>query len=835
MGEVYKARDIRLDRFVALKILPSDVASDPERLRRFEHEARAASALSHPNILTVHDVGSVDSVSYIVTELIEGKTLRDLLLKGPLPVKKLLDVAVQIADGLASAHEAGIVHRDLKPANIMVSKDDFVKILDFGLAKTAKAAPKLVSGESDSVTESLSETTPGVLIGTVDYMSPEQASGGEVDYRSDQFAFGSILYEMATGRRAFRHKTKIETLSAIIHTELESVTAVRPDAPRELKWLIERCLLKNANERYVSTRDMARELASLKDHSNETHKASRPATRTVRMTWILSAGILSVVLAALVVVRPHRGTPHFQRLTLRHGNVLRALFVPHSRSILYSAAWEGDRTRAFLTTPNTATLDRAVDSEPLLPMAYSENGSEVLAILTSSRPSWTLSGTLAWWPSLGGKARPILEDAGWSDWSPRARVLAVARDMGATRQLEIRDDEGALKRVLYRTAGGISSVRFSPSGEWIAFSHFPSVFDSTSEIYVCRTDGSDSRRLTGLLDVCAGLCWNPVTEEIWYAASPEGYTSTDIWAVSVRGRQRLVHAMTGFVTLQDISSDGRESLLVTDEERTTLLVARGNDPPRDLSWLDSTFVTDISPDNRLLAFYVGGSIRSMQGTWIRSVDGGDAVRIGEGTRGQFSPDGKWIVALSPNQKGPAQLVLYPTGPGPHRQLTHSDAIHTAPTFAGPAVILFGRSEPDRQEVWRINLDGSHEERLASGCNLPVAHPNGQSFLCIGGKGYRQLFLYSFKGGLGQRLYELPVTERFRYARWNALGDLIFAVTNTRRLMTLAPDGKVVHETSLPVSSVDSVLFTAALSGDASIRAYTVKSFYSSLHLASNLE
>jgi len=266
MGEVYKARDIRLDRFVAIKVLPSEVASDPERLRRFEQEARAASALNHPNILTIYDVGSADSISYIAMELVEGKTLRDLLLKGPLPVKKVLDLSVQIAEGLASAHEAGIVHRDLKPSNIIVSKDGFAKILDFGLAKVPLPAPKLSSGDSESTTETVSETQPGVLVGTVDYMSPEQAAGQEADYRSDQFAFGSILYEMATGKRAFQKRTNLETLAAILHNEPTPATDGRADLPDRVSWLIRRCLEKNPSDRFVSTRDLARDLEELRNH-----------------------------------------------------------------------------------------------------------------------------------------------------------------------------------------------------------------------------------------------------------------------------------------------------------------------------------------------------------------------------------------------------------------------------------------------------------------------------------------------------------------------------------------------------------------------------------------
>src|SRR5262245_32802455 len=227
MGEVYRARDTRLGRDVAIKVLLAEVAGDPSRLKRFEKEARSASALNHPSIVTIFDVGTTDSVSWMAMELVQGRTLREILAEGARTIKRLLDMAIQITDGLAKAHEAGIVHRDLKPENVMVTKDGLVKILDFGLAKLSQSdvddpvsAPTMTRG-----------TEPGVIMGTVGYMSPEQASAKAVDYRSDQFSFGSVLYEMATGKRAFEGKSKPETLAAIIRDEPQPIGAVNPQVP----------------------------------------------------------------------------------------------------------------------------------------------------------------------------------------------------------------------------------------------------------------------------------------------------------------------------------------------------------------------------------------------------------------------------------------------------------------------------------------------------------------------------------------------------------------------------------------------------------------------------
>jgi predicted ATPase/predicted Ser/Thr protein kinase len=266
MGEVYRARDARLDRTVAIKILPAAVAADGDGLRRFEREARAASALNHPNIVTIYELGEDGSTHYIAMELIEGKTLREMLTAGSLPIRKTIEIAAQVAEGLAKAHEAGIAHRDLKPENLMVSHDGFVKILDFGLAKLASPSGELADATSAL---SMTQTRPGVILGTLGYMSPEQASGGPLDFRSDQFSFGAVLYEMVAGKRTFRRGTAAETLVAILKEQAEPIAVQNPDAPAPLCWSIERCLEKDPDKRYVSTRDLARELTAIRDRFSE--------------------------------------------------------------------------------------------------------------------------------------------------------------------------------------------------------------------------------------------------------------------------------------------------------------------------------------------------------------------------------------------------------------------------------------------------------------------------------------------------------------------------------------------------------------------------------------
>ena len=310
MGEVYRARDTRLGRDVAIKVLPSALSADMDRLKRFEKEARAASSLNHPSIVTIHDIGESGGTSFIAMEMVEGQTLRELLADGQLPTKRLLAVAAQLADGLAKAHGAGIVHRDLKPENVMVTRDGFVKILDFGLAKLTQAEEP--DGRTQAPTMS-GETAAGIVMGTVGYMSPEQATGKLLDFRSDQFSFGSIIYELATGKRAFARGSVPETLTAIIRDEPEPIEKLNPLSPEPLRWIVERCLAKNPDGRYASTRDLAHDLAALKDRPAETSGFTAAARRpSLGPRWIVglaAAGSLAAAAFAALIAYRHPSLP----------------------------------------------------------------------------------------------------------------------------------------------------------------------------------------------------------------------------------------------------------------------------------------------------------------------------------------------------------------------------------------------------------------------------------------------------------------------------------------------------------------------------------------------
>src|SRR5688572_13465767 len=352
MGEVYLAHDTRLDRRVALKILPAQVASDADRLERFRQEAKALARLSHPNIVTIHSVEEADGIHFLTMELVEGQTLEALIGGEGLSLDRWFRIAIPIAEALAAAHAHGIVHRDLKPGNVMITDDGRVKVLDFGLAKLTRD-PRL--GETADPATVSAMTAVGTLLGTVGYMSPEQAAGQPVDFRSDQFSYGVILYELLTGRRAFARATAVETLSAILRQEPEPIGTLSPDVPMPVRWLVERCLTKEPQGRYAATEDLASELRALPERLQELGDrapAGAPAAAVARGKPLLAALLLALAAAAAAFFAGRRSAepplPTLERLTFGLGTVWSARFAPDGQTVLYSAAWEGKPSQVFM-------------------------------------------------------------------------------------------------------------------------------------------------------------------------------------------------------------------------------------------------------------------------------------------------------------------------------------------------------------------------------------------------------------------------------------------------------------------------------------------------------
>ncbi|HSP93465.1 MAG TPA: WD40 repeat domain-containing serine/threonine protein kinase, partial [Thermoanaerobaculia bacterium] len=661
MGEVWLARDPRLGREVAIKVLPEDVSSDRDRVKRFELEARAASALNHPNIVTIHEVGEAQGRAYLVMERVEGQTLAEILHEGPLPIRRLLSIGAQAADGLARAHEGGIVHRDLKPQNLMVTKDGFVKILDFGLAK-------LVSSETSAagLTEAPTATGAGTVLGTVGYMSPEQASGKPLDHRSDQFSLGAILYEMATGRRAFQRNTPVETLSAIIREDPEPVGHQNPRAPAPLRWTIERCLAKNPEDRYVSTRDLARDLASIRDHLSEASTSAEAITapprlrRLPRPALVLGvAALLAAIAAASFFLGERAGKspiPSFQRLTFRRGHIWTARFAPDGKTVVYGGGWDGKPVQLFSTRLGSPeSIPFALPGADLL--AISSSGELALSLGRHHVGFWEASGTLARVALSGNAPREIAENVLAADWAPNGTDLAVVHIAGGRTRLEY-----PLGHSLHETAGWIGNPRVSRDGNLVAFVDHPLSGDDTGSITVADRAGK-KKVLSGPWASVQGIGWSPDGKEIWFTASPASIVRS-LRSVTLLGKARLIANSLG--TLHDLSPDGR-ALIGRDVVRSRLLyLPPGEARERDLSWLDSSIAVDLSSDGTTVLFAEEGEGGGGVGVvYLRKSDGSPPVRLGEGYALALSPDKKWALAAPINF---SELHLLPTGVGQARKL-----------------------------------------------------------------------------------------------------------------------------------------------------------------------
>jgi eukaryotic-like serine/threonine-protein kinase len=641
MGEVYRARDSRLNREVAIKVLPAELAGDASRLKRFEKEARSASGLNHPNIVTVYDIGSEGGVSYIAMEKVEGETLRRLLAGGSLPAKKLLPIATQMAEGLSKAHEAGIVHRDLKPENVMVTKDRLVKILDFGLAK-----PTHVGSGSDEGSHLPTETgtSPGMIVGTVGYMSPEQASGEAVDFRSDQFSFGSILYELATGKRAFLKKTGVDTLGAILNEEPEPIGSINPAVPAPLRWVVERCLAKEPRQRYASTDDLARELATIGSHLSEAISGRIPAAlprhRAVVKTAIAALALVAVSLVAgrtLWKTPPH-SQPSFQRLTFRRGNVFFARFSSDGHSIVYSAQWDSDPSRIFETRLEDP-ISRRLDLPDAMLQSLSSRGE--LAI-TMGRPTilwWALSGTLATVSIAAGAPRELATDVEGADWAPDGNALAVIRNGNL---------EFPMGKVISRRAGGWPRV--SPAGDRIAFVE-------GRRVHVVDTTGKErfvSRQFGGIVT----FAWGPKGDQIWVTEPVE--TSGVVYALTLSGKEHIALRTPTTAWVLDIARDGRVLLGVGSQRWESWSRPNGQPGDRELTVLANSDAMGLSADGKTLLINDGGSF------YLRASDGSASKKLGQGMSSELSSDGSWAVIV--REGPPSQLVLVPTGAGQERVL-----------------------------------------------------------------------------------------------------------------------------------------------------------------------
>ncbi len=770
MGVVYKAVDLRLGRTAAIKILSAG-ALNPERERRFSQEAKAASSLNHPNIVTIYDIDTQEldgkPVQYIAMEYVAGDTLDHLIGSKGLRIRDVLKYAVQIADALAAAHAAGIVHRDLKPSNVIVTQQGAVKILDFGLAKLnepgqADAYAETMHGQGSPLTEE------GTILGTVAYMSPEQADGKAVDSRSDVFSFGSVLYEMATGQRAFQGGSKLSSLSAVLYKDPQPASQSSAEIPPELDRIIGRCLKKDPERRWQTMADVKVALEELRDELDSSHFAvvgspPPPVRRTSHPRLWAGLGVLGGVLLGLAlgatyaqkfIGRPE--PPSFQRLTFRRGDVTSAKFAP-GNNVVYSAEWDGTPSTLFSAQPgNREARPLALPSARVL--AISQNGE--MAILLGGDDV----GTLARVPFAGGAPREVLEGVSGADWGPDGDSLAVVRAVGGKFRLEY-----PIGTVLYETDRRPPQMpHVSADGKLVAF------FDYDAEVgdySLCVIGPGHSRQILsrGWRSIGA-LNWSPDDREVWFSGGQPG-NDPALYAVTLSGVQRLVSQTGGIIVMQDVARDGRV-LLSTVNSRLGILYSPPNGAAqRDLAWLDSSLMYDLSNDAKSIVF---AELSNGQGRnsalYIRNTDGSPAIRLGDGHRPALSPDGKWVVCIH-HEGERSSLMLLPTGPGesqfPKIEGIHFDGVEWFPD--NKRILFTGNEVGHPTRTWMYELDTNKATPLTpEGTRGTRVSPDGQWFVTVDP---HKLLLSPVRGGEPRAIIDLQPGESV--VRWSGDGRYIF--------------------------------------------------------------
>jgi eukaryotic-like serine/threonine-protein kinase len=771
MGEVYRARDARLNRDVAIKILPASFSTDPDRLQRFAQESRAAAALNHPNILSIFDIGEDHGAPYVVSELLEGETLRDRLRDTALPSRKAIDYAQQIASGLAAAHDKGIVHRDLKPENIFITHDGRAKILDFGLAKFTRPE---ADASGDAPTQQVPGTDAGTVMGTVGYMAPEQVRGKPADARADIFAFGAILYEMLSGKRAFHGDSPVDTMSAILKEDPPDLSETNRNVPPALERIVRHCLEKNPAERFQSARDVAFNLGALTDISTSTRAGVRaiPEEPSVRRWLVPVLGALLVLASWVAIYRFARhGTvaanPSFHEITFRNGTVWAARFAPDGQTILYGAAWEGQPQEVF-STHFDSTDSRTLGLPSAQILSISSKGELAIALHPTTTGAFAQDGTLARVPLAGGAPREVLDKVFWADWTPDGQSLAVIRSGNLPTSLHL---EFPIGHIIYEPNGWVSHVRFSPNGEFLAIvDHVPGGDDGRVVIIDAR---GKSKASSSFYSSVEGLAWAPGGKEVWFSAVPNG-SERSVYALDFSGKERMIYRAPGGLTLHDISRTGLV-LLTADKARMTLTaLAPGDTRERSLTWFDWSLLADISPDGKTIIFSETGEAEGTNySMFLRKTDGSPAIRMGDGSFGALSQDGKWVVSLV---GAPAKLMLLPTGVGEPRQLTDDKADHfNLAWLPDNKSIIYSSAEPGHgARTYLLDTQGG-KPRAFTPEGTTAYRVTADGRMVLGRDQQRQLWLYPVAGGEPQKVNFNLSADEFALG-FSADGKSLLAVT-----------------------------------------------------------
>jgi eukaryotic-like serine/threonine-protein kinase len=819
MGEVYRARDTKLDREVAIKVLPEKLSQDPERLARFEREAKAVAALSHPNILSIHDFGEAEGVTFAVTELLQGATLGEILGGGGVPQRKAVEYAGQMAKGLAAAHDRGIVHRDLKPNNVMVTPDGRVKILDFGLAKLTKAG---MSEAPTMAPSSAPETGAGVILGTVGYMSPEQVRGQPADHRSDIFSFGAMLYEMLTGERAFVGDSAAETMTAILKEDPPKLA--EPGGvflPAGLERVTRHCLEKNPGERFQSAHDLAFALDAITQTSGvsgtfDLSALPGPTRRpfSVPLVGLTALGTLLVGLVAgwAVFRSPPVEILRYERLTFRRGYVLSARFSADEHTVVYGASWEGAPPEIFTTQVGTPG-SRALGFGPADLLSISSTGEMAISLNRHFTVGFETSGTLARVPLEGGAPREILEAVHEADWGPDGETLAVVRTVEGRNRLEY-----PIGHVLYDTDNWMSSVRVSPDGKLIAFNDHPVRGDNVGPMAVIDLEGN--KTVFPGAGAPFGLAWSPDGKEIWESES------NTLFAQRLDGERRYLSSSVGGVALLDIASDGRMLLTSEDTRREMVGKAPGTAPELNLSWFDWSAPRALSADGKTVLFEEQNrGTSSGYPMYLRGTDGSPPLRLGDGMGLALSPDGQWALTLA-DPFGNPRLTLIPTGPGQARELDLGDDFRPQPwanwlpdgsgallagTLGGGGARLFfhdlksGAPTPVTPEGTRFTYDanalspdgawiatvsaegGLYRYPIHGGDGQPIPGGEPGDFPIQWDAGGNHIYVYQ-PGGLPTRIYKLDISTGQR-TLWKELQPADRAGVFTVNMIYMTRDGE----------------------------------------------
>jgi Tol biopolymer transport system component len=742
MGEVYRARDPRLGRDVAVKVLPAAFARDRERLQRFEHEARAAGALNHPGIVAIYDVGTSDGVPFLVSELLEGESLRSLIQSGAVSPRRAAELVIQAAQALAAAHAKGIVHRDLKPENLHVLVDGRLKVLDFGLAKLAipDAPPR---DETGPQLQSLTMT--GTILGTASYMAPEQIREGHVDHRADLFALGAILYELVTGAKTFPGETPADRMTAILTQDPKPLAPGIESALPGLEAAIRRCLEKRADARFDSARDLAFTLQILIAASDSAGPA--PAKRASGT----SAGA------------------RFQQLTYREGLVSGARYSSDGRTVVYTAAWGGGPSELYMTRIGSH------ESRPLgLRDAHLLDASRAddLAVRLRSRDlgGFVEVGLLARLPLMGGTPRELVDAVFEASFGPDGRIAAT-RLPETTMQLEY-----PIGTVLVETQGWMSDPRVSPDGELVAYVDHPQKGDSGGRMAVTDRKGKVRHLGESRFPSIWGGAWTPDGREVLCSVQ-ESDGSNALIAVSLDGGIRSVLRAPAIVAILDVASNG-DALLAGVVARMRMEFGRRNDPNvTDLSWLDWSLARDISRDGTQILFDETGPGVTQPMVFLRGTDGSPSVRIGDGTAMALSPDDKW--AMIADKEDPSRVDLVPLGAGEsvRHTLAPIQVQHGYWFPDGKSLCIFGYEPGRRTRGYRYDLESRKatpftEEGL--GRVGGAVSPDGRWVWTVGPSGS---VICPVEGGPAR---PIPgVAPEVRAIHWSEDGTSIFAFERGR--------------------------------------------------------